>query len=136
MRHLTLALVLLVAACQQEQAATPGLDPGTFTGGGRDALCIAGAAGAQRAGFVVFGAANANCSASGHIEPAGAGWQLVPAGDAECKIPLTVTATGISLGARLRACAYYCGPGADYAGKQFARATGVKPVDLAGDPFC
>ena len=44
--------------------------------------------GAQRAGFIVYGEGDANCSASGRIEQAGAGWALVPTGDAECRIPL------------------------------------------------
>ena len=138
MRCFILAFALTVTACAQEEpAAPPGLVAGTYAGGGRDALCIAGQAGTQRAGFVVYGADNANCSASGRTEPVGAGWTLIPAGDAECKIPLTVTAGQISLGSGTPACAYYCGPGASFAGKSFTRSSSTqRTTDLAGDPLC
>ena len=138
MRFLTLALALTAAGCAQQQPSAQGaLAAGTFSGGGRDALCIAGPAGAQRGGLIVFGPGEANCTAAGRIEPAGAGWQLVPAGDGECRIALTANAAGITLGPANPACAYYCGPGADYAGKSFRKAPDAAPAtDLAGDPLC
>ena len=138
MRLLLLAFALTVTACAQEEpAAPPGLAAGTYTKGGRDALCISGQGGTQRAGFVVYGADNANCSASGRIEASGADWTLIPAGDAECRIPVTVTPGRISLGPSNPACAYYCGPGASFAGKSFSQSPSAKPAaDLAGDPLC
>ena len=137
MRFLILAIVLTAAACAPEETAAPGLAAGTFTSGDRDALCIAGTAGAQRGGFIVYGDNDTNCSASGRIAQAAGGWMLAPAGDVDCRIPLSVTASGVSLGSAPPACAYYCGPGAAFAGKSFERSPGARPVaDLAGDPLC
>lgn len=137
MRCLIFAFALSATACAQEEPATTGLAAGTFRSGGRDALCIAGAAGAQRAGFIVYGADDANCSASGRIEQAGAAWNLVPVFDSDCKIPLSATAEGVTLGPGTAGCAYYCGPGASFAGKSFQRSPNAKPAtDIAGDPLC
>jgi hypothetical protein len=137
MRCFLIALALTATACAKEELASPGLASGTFTGVGSDALCIAGEVGAQRAGFVVYGADNANCSASGRIEPAGGGWTLIPAGDAACKIPFSVNADEINLRPEAPNCAYYCGPGASFRGKSFRRSANAKPAtDLAGDPLC
>lgn len=141
MRCFILTFALTVTACAQEEAPpqqpTAALASGVFAGGERDALCIGGTGGAQRAGFVVYGADNANCTASGRIEQAGAGWALIPVGDNACRIPLTVEGDRVSLGAAPAACGYYCGPGVSLAGKSFERRADDKPVtDLAGDPLC
>lgn len=137
MRFLILAFAFTATACAQEEPPATGLAAGTFTSGDRDALCIAGAAGEQRAGFVAYGAGDANCSASGRIESAGAGWTLIPAGDSECRIPVTVAAGGITLGPGTAECNYYCGPGATFAGKSFQSTPDARPAsDLAGDPLC
>ena len=137
MRCFILACALIATACAKEQPAAPALAAGTYSGGGRDALCVSGVAGAQRAGFVVYGADNANCSLSGRIEAAGDGWALTPTGDATCKIPLTANAGQIALGAGTAGCNYYCGPSASFAGKAFRHSPDAKPAtDLAGDPLC
>ena len=137
MRFLILAVALTITACAKEEAAAPTLAPGTYAGGGRDALCIAGQSGTQRAGFVVYGADDANCSASGRIEAAGEGWALIPSGDLDCKIPLSTGDGRISIGRVPPACAYYCGPGVTADGKSFGPVLQGKPTtDLAGDPLC
>ncbi len=137
MRLPILAFALTLAACAEKPPAAPGLMVGTYQSGDRDGLCIAGPAGAQRAGFIVYGPDNANCSVSGRIEQGEAGWKLIPAGDAGCRIALNADAGRITLGAAALSCAYYCGPGAAYGGKLFARSQGrVRVADLAGDPLC
>ena len=110
---------------------------GTFAGEGRDRLCIAGEPGNYRGGFIAFGDGDVNCSASGRIEAAGAGFALVPRGEGGCRMPLTVDGNVVRLGEVPAACSYYCGPGATMAGKSYNRADmGAKAVDLAGDPLC
>ena len=137
MRFLILAFALTAIACAKEEPAATGLAPGTYTGASRDALCIAGTAGAQRAGFIVYGAEDTNCVASGRVEPAGPAWNLIPTGDADCKIPLSVNAAQIEIGPGTQACNYYCGPGVAFAGKSFQRSPDARPpADLAGDPLC
>lgn len=132
----TIPLVLLLAACSQ-QPAEPSLATGTFSGEGRDRLCIAGEPGAYRAGLIAYGEGNANCSAAGRLEPAGAAWALVPKGEGDCRIPLEIEGNAVRVGQLSAACSYYCGPGASLAGKSYNRADmGAKAVDLAGDPLC
>ena len=133
-------VVLLLTACSKEAPPAPsgGLAPGIFAAGERDALCVMGIGKVQTAGFISHGAGNENCSASGRIVEAKGQWFLQPAGDADCRIPLRVTKEGIALGAGAAACAYYCAPGLDFAGKSFTRIaqTKARPADIAGDALC
>jgi len=134
--RLTFALTLLLTACTKPPAE-PGLTPGTFAGEGRDRLCIAGQAGALRAGLIAYGPGNVNCSAAGRLQHAGQGWVLIPRGEGDCRIPLEIAGDQIRIARAPAACSYYCGPGAAMAGKTFNRADmGAKAVDLAGDPLC
>jgi hypothetical protein len=131
-----LLLVPLLAACSQE-AAQPSLATGNFAGEGRDRLCIAGEPGAYRAGLIAYGPDNANCSAAGRLEKAGAGWALVPTGEGECRIPVEIAGNTVRVGQPPAACSYYCGPGASLAGKAYNRADmAAKATDFAGDPLC
>ena len=128
--------LLPLAACSQEPAPLI-LATGTFAGDGRDRLCIAGKAGAYRAGLISYGPGDNNCSASGRLEKAGEEWALVPAGEGDCRISLAMNGNVIRIGQIPAACRYYCGPGAFMAGKRFNRADmGAKAVDLAGEPLC
>jgi hypothetical protein len=137
MRFLLLAALVSITACAREETPVPGLAAGAYPGSGRDALCIAGQGGAQRAGLITYGADDANCSVSGRLEAAGEGWALIPAGDLDCKIPLRVEAGRVTVGQLPQACAYYCGPGASADGKSFGPVAQGKPTtDLAGDPLC
>lgn len=129
-------LAIFLAGCSQE-APQPSLAAGTFAGSGRDRLCIAGEAGSYRAGLIAYGEGDINCSAAGRLEPAGAGWALVPRGEGECRIPLKIDGNVVRVGKPPESCAYYCGPGASLEGKSYNRADmGAKAVDLAGDALC
>ena len=131
-----LLLLPLIAGCSREPAQ-PSLATGIFVGDGRDRLCIAGEAGAYRAGVIAYGAGDSNCSASGRLDQAEAGWVLVPKGEGDCRMPVSIDGNGASVGQLSAACSYYCGPGASLAGKTFRRADmGAKAVDFAGDPLC
>ena len=124
--------VLLLAACAPE-AAEPPAERLLYAGEGRDRLCVAG----QRGGFITYGDGDANCSARGRIERSGDRLALLPDGDSECRIEAKLDGDRLGLGARSAACAYYCGPGADYTGKGLAVSTSASPaVDFAGDPLC
>ena len=127
-----LALALLLAACSPE-AAGPSTEHLLYAGEGRDRLCIAG----QRGGFIIYGDGNANCSARGRIERSGDRLVLIPDGDPDCRIEAKLREDALALGPRSNACAYYCGPGADFAGRGLARNASASPaVDFAGDPLC
>ena len=131
-----LPLALLLTACSQ-QPAKPSLTTGTFAGDGRDRLCIAGEPGKYRAGLIVFGADDVNCSASGRLERTEPGWSLVPKGEGDCRIPLTIDGNIVRIGKVPAACAYYCGQGADYGGKALTKNASASPaVDFYGDPLC
>ena len=142
MMRFILPATLLLAACS-DQTSKPGIS-GIFAGGGRNALCIRGSTGQQRAGFIAYGEGGNNCSARGRVEADGAGWALVPSGEGECRIPLSVEGDRVSLGASHPSCAYYCGPSAAFAGKSFDRANPADAVaaasnpmvDFAGEPLC
>jgi hypothetical protein len=134
--RIILPFALLITACSQ-QPTTPTLATGTFAGEGRDRLCIAGEAGAYRAGLIAYGQGDVNCSAAGHLEPAGASWVLVPKGEGPCRIPIEIQGNVARIGQLPAECAYYCGPGATMAGRSYNRSDmGSKAVDLAGDPLC
>ena len=136
MRFLVCLLYLAGAACSQQPAETS-LVTGIFAGQGRDRLCIAGEEGAYRAGLIVFGKGDVNCSAAGRLEREGSNWTLVPKGEGPCRIPLTVEGNGVKLGQPPAACSYYCGPGASMAGESFGLAAQAsEATDLAGDPLC
>ena len=127
-----LVLVPLLAACSP-QAPEPPAERLLYAGEGRDRLCLVG----ERGGLITYGDGDANCSARGRIERTGERLLLIPDGDPDCRIEASLTGDRLTLGARTDACAYYCGPGADFAGKSFSRDGTASPaVDFAGDPLC
>jgi hypothetical protein len=131
-----LPLAMLLAACSQ-QPAEPTLVTGTFAGEGRDRLCLAGEPGNYRGGLIAYGEGDVNCSASGRIEIRGNQLALVPRGEGDCRIPLTIGGNTVRIGELPAACSYYCGPGVTMAGKSYNRADmGAAAVDVAGDPLC
>ncbi len=142
MRRLLLFFALFASACAQEEPpppeASPGLQPGIFAGRERDGLCVSGTGAVQRAGFIIYGEGNSNCSASGKIEGADGGWAIVPDGEGACRIPLAPRGGSLTLGTATAACAYYCAPGVIIDGKNFTRieSTSTLPKDIAGDPLC
>ena len=140
MRFLILAAALSISSCAKEEPAPSpvGLSPGTYAAGERDGLCISGLAPEQRAGFVVYGPGDRNCSASGRISQTNGSWSLVPAGEGECRIPLLIQGGTIALGGAGPGCAYYCAPGVTFEGKTFERIEhhSQSVTDLAGDRLC
>ena len=127
-----LGLVLLLAACSPKPAEPPA-DRLLYAGDGRDRLCVAG----QRGGLIAYGEGNANCSARGRIERSGNRLALIPDGDEDCRIEATFSGDSLRFAVRSAACAYYCGPGADFAGKALTKSGSASPaVDFAGDPLC
>ena len=136
--RLLLLSALTLTACSNEPAARPSdVLAGTYIGAGRNALCIAGEGGVQRAGVIVYGEGDLNCSASGRLDPTGGTLMLIPSGETECRIPLNVAGEMVTIGAVPAACAYYCAPGARLEGQAFTRSAEALPVtDFAGDPLC
>ena len=127
-----LPLVLVIAACSPE-APPPAQERATYAGQGRDRLCV----NADRAGFIAYGEGDSNCSVRGRVRADGDRLAIIPEGDEDCRIEAARQADRITLGARSAACAYYCGPGADFTGKAFAKRDSASPaVDFAGDPLC
>lgn len=129
-------VALLLAACSQQEK-DPSIPTGSYAGQGRDRLCIAGEAGNYRGGLIAFGDGETNCSASGRLLAEGGKYVLIPRGEGDCRIPLEIKANLVKVGQPPAACAYYCGPDAEMAGRAFNKAdTGSQVVDLAGDPLC
>lgn len=127
-----LAVALLLTACSQ-QAAEPPAEHLLYAGEGRNRLCVTG----QRGGLIIYGKGNANCSARGRVERSGDRLVLLPEGDSDCRIEASLNGDSLRLGARSAACAYYCGPGADFSGKGLMKSASASPaVDFAGDPLC
>jgi hypothetical protein len=126
--------LLMLAACSAEPQPPAAGERATYAGQGRDRLCIRDG----RAGFITYGGGDTNCSVRGRLErPGGDRLVIVPDGDEDCRIDASSQAGHILLGSRGAGCAYYCGPGADFAGKAFTRQDSASPVvDFAGDPLC
>ncbi len=131
MRWLPL-LLLFLASCSPDGQPEPG--KGLYAGQGRDRMCVDG----NRIGFISYGAGDTNCSVRGQISRSGERLLSIrPTGDQDCRIEADEQGGTIRLGKMTEACAYYCGPGADYSGKAFtASAAGSPAVDFAGDPLC
>jgi hypothetical protein len=130
------SIALSVAACREveEAPATSETAAATivYASEGRDRLCLK--EGEQRAGFITYAASgNANCSVRGSTD----GKVIRPDGDASCAITMERDGDRLTLLAGGPACAYYCGPGADFANTSLVRMDRPEPVrDLAGDPIC
>lgn len=105
---------------------------------GRDGLCLSQAGETARAGLITYGSGNANCSVTGSARRNGNVLEIAPTGDSVCRITVQLAGDQAVIGSRSSTCSYYCGPGADFAGKTLRRSD--KPagsiVDLAGDPLC
>ena len=128
-------LVLLLAACSPSAPEAPVREGQLFAGEGRDRLCTKG----ERAGFIVYGEGDTNCSVRGRAQREGEQLQaIIPDGDQDCRIIFTEQRAGtLHFGKAAPTCAYYCGPGADFSGKRFTSNGAASPaVDFAGDPLC
>lgn len=136
MRALLPLLILAATGCSTEPADR-GAPSGSFSGAGRDRLCIAGEGESRRAGIIAYGTGETNCAAAGALTGAREEYTLVPQGEGACRIGLSITGDTVKVTSVPGACAYYCAPGAVLAGKEYRRDTAAKPVtDFAGDPLC
>ena len=136
MRFACLA-ILLLAGCSQ------GADPGdawigNYRGPNRDALCVAREGQGFKAGLITYGDGDMNCSLSGPAQIRGDGLVITPRGDSECSVQVSITNGIATFGQRTSACAYYCGPGANFAGRKLPKApdASTKVSDFAGVPLC
>jgi len=129
---------LSLAACSREEIS-PKLQSGSFAGAGRDRLCIANDAQGQRAGLIIYGTGDDNCSVSGRLASSqkGVGATLSPHGDPDCRLALMSAGDRYTITSVSAACDYYCGPGARFGNQRFERevSTGVA-TDFAGDRLC
>jgi hypothetical protein len=131
-------MTFCLAACSPDPAP-PDIATGNFQGNGRDRLCIQRSGNSIRAGLITYGAGDTNCSATGAFVKAGADWVLVPAGESDsgCRIPVAIAGNSAAIGNPPTSCAYYCGPGAEMAGKSFDLGRKADAAaDFAGDPLC
>ena len=140
LRSVALLSVILVAACDQQgenpaDVAVETAQPATiYSGPGRNQLCLKG----RRAGFVVYASGDdTNCSVRGTFKRGDSQLVIAPDGDSECRIQAGEQDSSLALGPVPPACAYYCGPGASFAGATFDMIPASRPVtDFAGDPLC
>ena len=140
MRALLITLTFLLSACgggegttNESEASLPTASTAyaSFAGVGRDRLCVGGPNAA--AAVVSYGQGDNNCLVRGRIE----GGALIPNGDESCRIPVTESGDTMAIGTPPASCAYYCGRGANLAGKTFTRMAKPEPLsDIAGDPLC
>ena len=145
MRAIGLSALLALAACggSDDRDNAPvstgpgeGLGPAFYQFADRSGLC---AASDNSAALIVYGEDDANCMVEGRIETADDGaMALVPRGDGQCRIPIEDLGQSIRLGDGGDSCAYYCGGGAQYAGRELIKNWDETPDlrDAAGDPLC
>lgn len=126
-------ICLLLAGCSQ---APEEIDRSWSDG--RDGLCLAGRDGSLRAGLIVYGEGDSNCSLSGQARQSGDQLVITPRGDSSCRVQVEFGADGARIGRREAGCSYYCGPGADFSGRLLPSSdedsTAVR--DFGGDPLC
>ena len=141
MRSLAIALAFLLIGCRdQDVRAEEPKDSGagsmkTFAGAGRDRMCLDGSS--RRAGFITYGDGNTNCAVRGSLQQRGPELLLAPDGDESCRIGIGLAAGKVTLGERSSQCDYYCGPAADFSGRELRETRLGEPVsDFAGDPLC
>lgn len=135
MRSLPLLALLGLAACDQPEApATAEIATEIWQAGTRDRLCLKG----NRAGFIVYGQGDSNCSARGRAIRSDTQASMVPDGDKSCTFVVAMAGDTATLRAGSGAgCAYYCGPGAAIGDLKLTRAPATTAAtDLAGDPLC
>ena len=129
--------ILLLAACSKNDGRSEAL-VGVYRSSDRDALCVAREGEALKAGLITFGTGATNCTLAGRAETRGDLVILVPRGDSECSVEIRLADGSATMGARSPSCAYYCGPGADFAGRVLRKVPDAAPkvIDFAGDPLC
>ena len=128
------ALVALGASACTSQPA----DVAETWRSGRDGLCLAGADGELRAGLIAYGEGDVNCSLAGAATRDGDRLTIVPRGDSSCRVEVTTSGGQARLGRLTEACAYYCGPAADFSNRVLQQSSDAPATvtDLVGDPLC
>ena len=136
MRFACLA-ILLLAACSEGADSGDAL-AGNYRGPDRDALCVARDGEGFKAGLIAYGEGDMNCSLSGPAQIHGDALVITPRGDSECSVEIGVANGVATLGQQTSACSYYCGPGANFAGRELRKTpeTSTRVTDFAGDPLC
>lgn len=119
---------------------------GLYEGGAagrRNQMCVIDrGTGNARFGLVVWGAGSEGCSGAGEAVRQGSGLRLTMSGDEPCTIDARIEGTRVTFAAALPAgCAYYCSPGARFAGATFDKTGGssedaMRAQDLVGDRLC
>ncbi len=128
--------LLLIGSCGEPESGPSMAGPEIYRSE-RNGLCVAGSGESLRAGFIAFGPGDANCSAAGSAERANGVLRITPRGERACLIEITLENGQAVFAARSDACAYYCGPGADFSGLTLQHSSDSRAVtDLAGDPLC
>ena len=135
MKRLLLAAALAIAAC--DRAPPPPEAPveaEVWQANARDRLCLKG----NRAGFIVYGLGNANCSARGRAVRSDDQASLVPDGESRCVFVVELDGGSATLRPGSGGgCGYYCAPGAAIGATAWTRApAGASATDLAGEPLC
>ena len=133
MRRLLIVLAALPAACGPAEQAVD-----QVWAEGPNGLCLAGEGPSLRAGLIVYGEGDSNCSLAGPAVREGATLRITPTGDSRCTVEISLKDGQAVLGPRSPACAYYCGPSADYSGRRLgqSQAPATSVTDFAGDPLC
>ena len=145
-------LVLLLAGCGGEGGETPAREPvqtetltGLYRTGDSDRpsqLCIVARGGEERFGLATWFEGRPRCSGAGAAERRGDVLRLVMAGEEACVIEASLNRTIVTFPRSVPpGCAYYCAPGASFAGRQFEKVGGseadaLRARDLVGDALC
>lgn len=151
MRQMMIPFLLLLAACDQEQAeSVPEVQTATIEGlyqaAGQDAqpsrLCVLSqASGADAFGLVVE-TAGGSCGGAGEAVRDGDMLRLTMAGSEPCVIAASLVDRQLVFPPVLpEGCAYYCAPGSTMAGTVLEKTGGtaadaLRALDPAGDPLC
>ena len=119
---------------------------GLYEGGAgprRSQLCVVDkGTGNAQFGINIWGPELRACSGAGQAVRAGDRLTLTMAGDSSCTIEARIAGGSVTLPNQLPAgCAYYCGPGASFAGTTLVRSgttvqDAMKAKDIADDPLC
>jgi hypothetical protein len=134
--------VSVPAASSNQAQGMAIVDTQVLSGKGRDRLCLSPKA--KRAGLIVYGGGNANCSLRGTLRQDGDAFQIVPDGDPACVIEGRQWlgddrkwVTRIDVSQEKPSCAYYCAPNVKLDGHSFTPdGKESRVTDFGGDPLC
>ena len=136
-RGFALVLPILCAACGESPTPMEPERTAETWRNGRDGLCLVREGQALKAGLIVYGPDNMNCSLAGPAARDGDRLQITPRGDAACRVEIRLEGNRAVLGERPPACSYYCGPSANYSRRTLERsANGASVTDFAGGALC